>query len=246
MEKVRWLVAILLVGLLAAGLTRPALGDDKEKDAGKAKEESEEEANARAMKEIITAAEMADFGGKHNAPEALIAAGSLLRKVAFERGKDFLQPLDTPVVDDKGNKVDVSAVKEKSLEDQARELFNQANAMAVEQKLNLTRLIKAAREREYKKGRAAFGGPRRVTHRVLRGRWNYYNLSFVPNQTAAVALRSNYPVRLVVWQQGVGVLSNNVVTAGNYTWVPRGKAAVPVQVRVIATDGPSTYTLFVR
>ena len=83
MKTCRWLAVAVMVGGLAglAGLEGPALAQGKGKKGG-------EDAKADAIKDLLTAAEVAEFGRKHKAPEALIAAAGLLLRVdALTGGK---------------------------------------------------------------------------------------------------------------------------------------------------------------
>jgi hypothetical protein len=245
----RWLaVAVLIGGLVGLALCDPARAEDK-------KEKSDSEIKAEVVKNLAAAAEMAQIGRDKQAPapEALIAAASLLRKVdAWLTSQNLtLEKLDLPVQggtgqppadEKKGKKIDAPAEKEKSLKDQAAALFDEARDIGGP---GVVAMIKAARAREYKfefKKRGAIGGPKRVTRIVPGNGWHGYTIWFEANKPAVVAVRSNGFVRFRVRLPGTGEVMNTAAMSSSYSWFPRQRMAATVYVQ--GTGRNATYTVF--
>src|SRR5262245_58354059 len=65
MKKMRWLVVLLAAGLLSGGLFGTVLAaDDDTKDKKDSPEVEKAKAKARAIKYLVTAAELAEYGRK--------------------------------------------------------------------------------------------------------------------------------------------------------------------------------------
>src|SRR5690242_12231851 len=116
----RWPAVAVLIGSLGALSLADAV-----QAQGKKPKRSAEEAWADDVKLLAAADEVAEFGRKSKAPEALVAAAGMLLKVNALTGGKF-RTLDAPVEDEKGNKIDDPAPAEKPLKEQAEELFNDA------------------------------------------------------------------------------------------------------------------------
>ncbi len=238
----RWLAVVVLIGSMGAlCLADPAQAQ------GKKQKQSEAEAQADDVRILATAAEVTEFGRKTMAPEALVTAAGLLLKVnALTRGK--LGTLDVPVEDEKGNKVNAPAVKEKSLAAQAEELFKEARVYGAELKPGTVEaLIKAAKARKYDGSeefneRGAFGGPKRISRFVQSGGLHIFTIHFQGRQRAAIAFQSNRPVRFRIIAPGQGELVSALVTTSYYTWTPGGNVAIKIYVQNLGQNSQYTIT----
>jgi hypothetical protein len=243
----RWLAGIVIVaGLLAATLSDPATAQQKQ---GKQREQSQDELNAEVVTCIAAAGELKEFGEKYKAPEALIAAGSmLLRANAATKGK--LEKLDAEVTDENGKKLDVPAEKEQTLKQQAADLFDQALTMGAKG-VDLQGLIKAAKGRKYPeppvkttKERGVVGGPKRISRAISAGAAHHYSIPFHSHQVGTVLVQSDHPVRFVVRQANKGVLTSSIVRNGNYSWRPSsGGGTTLITVEIHGTGNLAHYTL---
>jgi hypothetical protein len=234
----RWL-AVLTVAVLA-GLMPPRAADGQQPPP---------DAEKSGLDELMAAYKLADFGRDHKAPEALIAAAGVLRKVHAATNGQMGQVAVKPV-DDKDKPVAVEQEKLKSLADEANDLFDEASALGIQLKLPAVEaLIKAARKREYElpgeRGRA--GGPSRVCRRIAPGGVHCYHIPYVAGTPAAIGIQSSNPVRARMVGPAGNVLFNQVVRVGNYTWIPpAGKGRVRTFTMRVENHGrsPAQYVLF--
>jgi hypothetical protein len=250
----RWLgVAVVMGGLLGLGLSGPSRAQGKKM--------SDEERDAEVVKNLALADEMAAVGRDKAvpAPEALIAAASLLLKVNAMTGGELgkLEGKDKATVvggtgepgeATKGKKLDVKAEKSKSLKEQAEELFQAARDLGGP---GVVQMIKAARARNFDAvkdkfaKRGALGGPRRGTYTVPGNNYHHFTIWFEANQPAVIAVRSaefvRFRVRLPNSAGRLEEVVNNPVMAGHYMWYPRKRVAATVYIQ--GTGKNATYTI---
>src|SRR4051794_26428886 len=112
------LVAVLAACLLVGVMMSPSWAEEDEAPPSK-----EDQAKLDNVKDLVTAHQMAEFGRGYKAPEALVAAGSLLLKVNALTGGDVDKKVDL-AAGEKG-----AGAQEKSLKEQADELFDEASGI---------------------------------------------------------------------------------------------------------------------
>jgi hypothetical protein len=242
LPRLRWFAPVLLAG----GLFAAALPSGAATDKADEKDQAEK---ADAISDVITAYKMADFGRETKAPEALIAAASLLKKAHAGRA-GRMEALDVKPVDDKDAAVQGETLKSKDLDQEANDLLDEASGLAAgdpKQSAAVEALIKAARERKYGKvTRGAYGGPKWVSRPIAPGESHVYNIAFVSGVPAAIGLKSAgaAPLRIKMSIGGY-VHFEQVVKFGQYEWVP--KPDVPLKtytIRIANVGGrPTAYTL---
>src|SRR5262249_4614300 len=148
-----------------------------------------------AIRRLVLSAHNAEFGRNHKAPEALLTAGSILRTLQVQWPP---HETETVVEDEKGNKVDPPGEKLKSLDDQVSDLFDEAQVVGNEQRLNVAALGKAVKARRYSKTRCGAVALRQVTRKIPAGRTHRFTIHFSAEKPATIAVLSNAPVRFEV------------------------------------------------
>jgi len=240
--KTSWyrLVAVLLLCQLLGGNLSPSRAEEDEKPLSK-DEKEQLEAKLQNVKDLVTAQQMASFGRKYKAPEALVAAGALLLKVNAATGGNVDKKVDLTAVE-KGTDTEA-----KSLKEQADELFDTASGLKTSKEIET--IITEAKKRDYSEskefeGRAVLGGPKRISRRVDAGGLHRFNLNFVANQPGTVAVTSDRPVRFII-RLGESTLNNSVVTSYHYTFMPRGRGvARKVEIEVRGMGSPAHFTVY--
>jgi hypothetical protein len=244
MRNLRWFAPVLL----AAGLLGLAQPSGTAADKADEKDQAEK---ADAISDVVTAYKMADFGRESKAPEALIAAASLLRKAHAGRA-GRMEALDAKPVDDKDAPVQGETLKPKDLDQEANDLLDEASGLAAgdpKQSAAVEALIKTARARKYgaeKMTRGALGGPKWVSRPIAPGQAHVYNIPFVTGVPAEIGIKSTgaAPLRCKMSIGGY-VHFEQVVKFGEYGWVPKPDAPVKTYTIRIANVGsrPTAYTL---
>jgi hypothetical protein len=217
-RKVRWLVALLAAGgVLWLGLAAQA-ADDK--------------ATANdVIADAMAAYRMAEFGRANKAPEALVAAASMLK--ALDKVK--LREMEEPPPDEDGKKTE----KTPSFAQQAKDLFEEASALGVELKMDavIEPLIKAARARNIG-NRAVIGGPRTINRTIGPNGTQVFHFNFEPEKPGSFGFKASFPMKIsVVRSDSAGaVIGDGVTAAGHLVHVfgkaAPGKKSVPVTVRI--------------
>ncbi len=242
----RWLGLVLLLGLAA-----PAVWSADQAPPSAA--EARQEAQAKDVELLADAYRLAEFAETHKAPEAYVAAGSLIRKLkALTKGQidqldakpEVLDENDKPV---KGAKVETQ--KSESLDDIAQGFFDSASALGLELKLGpeVEALMKAAKARNYDRGaRGAVGGPKWFTRALGPKQKHVYTIAFDTLTIASVGFQSSATTRCKM-QIGGYTHFNQVVRVGNYTWKPKEDRG-PVKIYTITVhnphNSPVVYKLF--
>ena len=193
---------------------------------------------AQMIKDMATAARLVEFGHENKASEALITAASLLRKLDAAGGA--IEKLTVPVEDEKGKKLDVADEKDRSLKEQADDLFDQADGMGGP---GVAALVNAAKARTYPfKTRGALGAPRRISRKISAGSTHVYTITFKGGQPAAIGFHSSHPAHFRIVSPGRGDLQSSIVTTSSYTWRPGGNITVKVHVNGMAHNASYTIT----
>jgi hypothetical protein len=257
----RWLTSLAL--LVAAGClltaTTSTAADPKDKPVSKEKMTPEDAADKRAddVNDIMTAYQLADFGKKHRSPEALITAAGFFRKAALLQKDRLLKEIEErPEVSDEKDLPKGDAprgdARAPDFEEEAGKLFDEASTIALELKLNVEPLIKAARAREYKSEatRAVIGGPRTITRHIRGGQTHVFKFNFEPQMPCAIGFRATMPLKAtVVRGDNDNVWAAAISTGGMHRGVPgasrSGKVPVTIRFTNIGSQ-PVQYTLFVN
>jgi hypothetical protein len=206
--------AVLLSVGSAADEKKPPTAEDK----------ARREAQAEDARLLAEAARLAEIGQKYKSPEALIAAGTLVRRVnARTEGKFGQLTAKVTVLDEKGNPVPnarIETVKTTSLDDLASGYFDAASALAIELKTSkeVDALIRAAKTRTFE-GRGAYGGPQLVTRVLGPHESHRYEFEFDEHSLAAVGFEATGNCR---WELRNGEHRLFELTSfnGQYGWVP--------------------------
>lgn len=195
---------------------------------------AEDEAAAKQaalVGDLAMAGELAAFGRglscqgtspkDFKSPESLaLAGGILLRAHKATAGK--MAALDAPK-DAKGQPVAGEAAP--SLEKQAKALFDEASAMALE--LNDKARAEAVeaiikREKNSEPDRGGVGGPRTITRVLQPGETHNYTVAFYSGQPAALSMTSTGPARIQfdLNHVGGGSLLSTAGLNASHSWVP--------------------------
>jgi hypothetical protein len=237
-----------LLGLLLAGglvlATLPSAAQDKKDDTPDKETVEKAEGKAALIEDLTTAARLTEFGRKYKVPEALVAAGDLLRKVELNSG-DKIGDLTEKPTDENDKEIKDETKKAPSLSEQYKALFAEAEGLAAESpKLSagVTALVKEAEKRTYH--RDVFGGPKRVERAINPGQTHIYHIPFITNVPASVGLTSQGSSLHFQVKAGDNELFGVRGNYANYNWTPRGGATktFTIVVRNVGKSG-SVYTL---
>jgi hypothetical protein len=246
MRRSLLLIAAALAGLLFAGV-RPAVADKAEEEKTKIAEEY--------MANMALVARLKEIGyDKQNpAPEALVTAAFVLRKIEATSGLDELSEkpeveratgaaADTPLVDEK--------VKP-NYQREIRDLLDDARTMALTRKIVIEPLIKDMMSRELPRARYIIGGARAVARRIGAFQTHTIKIKAQPNQRFFFAFRASSPMRvLIVRSRTETVYAVGITTGANTAYVPlkaSGTGAVPFTIKLTnLRRGPAVYQLVVR
>ncbi len=222
-RRMRWLTVIFTAGVGAMLLAPAAV--DAQKKGKKDADESPEQRNADFISDLMTAHKLAESGRKEKAPERLITAAGMLRQLSKVKVGAIT---DEPVVEDeKGKAIEgakAEVAKEPSLADEANELFDEAQAMGLQLKVNLDGLIKLAKWRPLPPGyRDVVGGPRSICRKIRPRQTQVLNFHFVCGRPAAIGFRASFPMRIQVVRDDIGhIWIDALTTGGVHNGVPGG------------------------
>jgi hypothetical protein len=235
MTKRLWTTALLLAGLAGlVGLSGGLGAADKKDEAPSAPAG----AGPNEAQQIAMAYDLADMGHRAKAPDLLVTAARILRRINPIDGTD--QPAAEGGNDAKGEKV--------SLKEVADGWLAEARKMAPDDKAIAALADQAAKEdlvfppEPGKRG--TFGGPRQYFHRPGVGVALTWNLRFRGGQPASVSVQGNGRNTLTLTVRGNdGVFLTQTGPNPAANWVPAASAGYTVTVR---NDGPGSaaYTLY--
>lgn len=195
----------------------------------------EEQAQDQDIEDLVTAYRLVELGEKNKAPEALITAASLFRKLAKVEMGVFAEKPEITADEgaDKSELVDEDAPLP-DLDAQADALFAQALLMGQQLKLNLGPLVNVAKNRTIY--RHPIGGPKSKSRMIGPGQNDAYHYKLKANSPTNFGFRSNVPMRVVVIRNDTNsLLFDRMGTVGSDAWFPRdkkdGKVGVTVRIR---------------
>lgn len=183
-------------------------------------EEQQFEATDQVIRDFALASQLIEVGRKNKAPEALVTAAGLFRKLAKV---EMATVEDEPVIEnDPQNAKNSAAAKDEAADfgQLAGDLFSEAIFMGKKDNLNLASLVDQAKARaEY---RAPVGGPRKVQRAITPGQTHSYTFKIVKREPVSLAFRSNAPCKVAakrndsdqVYQNGIGMFGNGRLTTG--------------------------------
>jgi hypothetical protein len=242
LRRIAFLALLLAAGVLFAAL--PSAADEKKADTPDNEKVENAEFKAGLIADLTAAGRLAEFGRKYKAPEALIAAADLLRKVEAKSGGK-LEDLTEKPTDESGKEIKDETKKAVDLKDQAAALFVEADTLAAENPKTsaaVTALIKEAEKRTY--DRDVFGGPKRIERAINPGQVHVYHIPFIANLPASVGLTSQGSTLRFQIKAGDNELFGVRGNYANYNWTPRGgpTRTFTVVVHNVGKQG-SVYTL---
>jgi hypothetical protein len=260
MAKRIWITGVLLLGagLLAVqpGGLLAAKADKAEKAPKAPKVDEATQQQTQIGSDIITSAQLADFGRKQQSPAALISAAELLlRADTLTRGK--LETITEQPTNDKKEPVKAEAEKPRSLKDEANDLLDEASALGANVP-GVEGLIKAAKQRDYRdeaskagNTRGTITGPRTIQRTINPGGTHHYNFHYVRQQPAFFGLKSTGRAPLWVGMTvGDFVRFDQTTTFGQVTFYPPRNIDQRTEQNHVRIQNvgkqPTTYTLFVN
>lgn len=229
--KMRLEKLAMLLSAAALILLLPTLGD-AQKEAKKLTPEQAADLDAQNINDLVTAYRLVEFGQKNKAPEALITAASLFRKLATLEMNAASEKPEISADEDapKGTLLD----KEEPPPDlaaKANELFAQALLMGNDQKLNLGPLINDAKSR--KLFRSPVGGPKQIARMIGAQQKHVFHFNLQAQYPTTFGFRSTMPMRVTaVRGSNDNVYGGGIGTMGSATWHPGGQPGAPVNVTI--------------
>jgi hypothetical protein len=223
---------MVLLAAVALILGLWPVGADAQKKKDKEPAASEDQAGDD-IAELVNAYKLAEFGRKNDAPEALITAGSLLRRFAKMQMGKIAEKATIEV--EKGAKDEPldKVAQAPDYEEEANALFDEAQALATKLKVNVDKLIKMAKERPNTRG--VIGGPRSISRMVGPKQTLVYHFNFEPHRPCAVGFQASVPLRVTVTRSdNDNPWAAAISTGGVHRGIPGGSrtGVVPVTVRV--------------
>lgn len=226
---------VILAALLALGLPEGALAQKKKKSD---EQTTPEEQKSQVIQDMTTAYRLIEVGRdkNHPAPEALVTAAGLFRKLArvqmealaekptIEVSKDA--PAGTQAVDE----VD----KAPDLDEEAELLFIEAQALGKQLKLDLAPLISQVKSRPTT--RAPIGGPRQVHRHIGGNQAQSYHFKLESHRPTYMGFVASFPMRItVVRGDNDHVYTDHMAAVGQYVFANPGDAPrshVPITIRI--------------
>ena len=187
-----WLTTLALtIGLI--GLAIPALSAEDAKDAPPADEAANDVLDVSAL-----AYQTADFGHEHGSPESLLAAAVMLHSLKFAK----TTPITDLPTDDAGKPITEKSLENKSFDDEANDLFDEAEAMALDMKIpGFAAIIKAAKSRET---RGLRGGAKTLRRKIGPRKTEVFHFEFAVGKNAPYTFHASKPLSLKVVHREAG------------------------------------------
>jgi hypothetical protein len=214
-------------GLLAA---LPGLPAQDKKPEKKTPELQDGPAEMDPVIELSTTAyRTAEFGRDNKSPEALVAAGVMLRSLrAAKKTAITEQPTD-----ENGKPVEGKPLEDRSFADEAAGLFAEASLMAAEMKLDrFDAYIDSAKTRNT---RGVVGGARSIRRKIGPGQVHHYHFKFECAKPCVVGFNASKPLHLTVVREDIDhVWINGIHQHETHGGVPGGHLGqkAPVGFRV--------------
>jgi hypothetical protein len=221
--------ALLSCGLLLVVGTAPA--DDIKADPSPTPELSEKEKQAiQDVEDLTTAFRLIEMGEKQSAPEMLLSAAFLMRKLAHST---MQQIKDQPTVEGSGSgdKPPTDEAKPLNYEAESDKLIERAREIAAEKKLNLEPLISDLKKREIE--RLVVGGPRNVCRVIAVKQVHVYQIEVEEIKQFTWSYRSTSTVKVEILRSDTGhVHASHSHTSGGGVVQP-GKSSVKTKTVVM-------------
>lgn len=229
-------VASLLLATLAGGMLMLSASPADAQKKGDLTEEPIVDQKDQDINDLVMAYRLIEIGEKNKAPEAIISAASLFRKMS----KVKMAPVnEKPGIElDKDAPEGAKALdKVEALPDyeaEANRLFDRASALAAELKLDLEGLITLAKTR--KLYRAPVDGPKHVNRLIGAHQNHVYKINVAGKQPLHFGFHSTIPLRIsAVRSDNDNTFAAGISNIANATWHPgAGKkgAGVPLTLRI--------------
>jgi hypothetical protein len=250
MEKIMSVKTCLLFGFLFLGAVvvglepgsasaQKAQKDDPETEKRKADEQKEQ-----YLKDLMTAYRLKELGqDKDNpSPECLIAAARLFKRLSkVQLGKIEEKP--EIEADEKGAKLLDEAAKAPDLEEEARDLLDQARAISSARKLNLDALIKDVEQNT--NARATVGGPRHIARKIGPRQTQTFQFTILSKHPWHVGFRATAPLHTWVHHIGGSTWDEGVAQHFERTFHPLTNCKVDVKIHNPHRH-PADFQLFVN
>jgi hypothetical protein len=157
-------------------------------------EPTKEEIQRERMENLMTAYDLAAKGRKKNAPEYLITAAGMLRRLSSIKDLQEMKESEVkPEITTDGKAAVEKEAKVITLLEQSDELFKEASDMGASLGVNVDKLIKIAKERERsdKEERSVVGGPKRVVKYIGGGHLHTFKYTLRTGDYTQWMLRSS-------------------------------------------------------
>ncbi len=183
---------------------------------------------------------------KNKAPEALITAAGLYRKLSRVNmtARDDKPTIEVPPGSKDAPLDQVNKLT--NFEKESKELLDQARLMGLEMKLDLDPLIKAATTRELK--RYVVGGPKYIARQIGPGQQHQFRITIQGNPQHSLpsgfAFGSTFPMNIGV-QHGNHVWVYEFTQISQHMWWPGGNCNLLISVRN-PTGYAGSYEIFVE
>jgi hypothetical protein len=202
-------------------------------------EKTDQEIAVERMQKLMTAYELAAEGRKKNAPEYLITAAGMMRRLSAIQALNAVPKSDLKPEISGDNAADKDA-KAPTLREQSDEIFKEASDMGATLNVNVDKLIKIAKERETvdKEERAVVGGPKQVAKMIGPGQTHTYTYTMITTSYTQWCFNSNFPLQVtVVHKESQTVWVSSVTTYAAKAWPPfwhpnpKAKQTVVITIR---------------
>jgi len=221
-----FLAGVLSVTLALLLIPSPV---DAQKNANGATNSEDE---GQIIDDLVTAYRLVEFGEKNKAPEALITAASLFRKIArVQMDVCAEKPEITTDMDETKNDLVDEDAEAPDFDLQAKTLFAQALLMGNELKLDLGPLVNNAKNRtEY---RHPIGGPKSKSRFIGPHQHDTYHFKLQANAPTNFGFSANVPMRVSVVRNDTNtLLMDRTGIVGSAAWRPQSKKGGPVGITV--------------
>jgi len=237
MHRLRIVALAGLVFLLGMSGTASA----QKKKVAEANEEQAAAQKGQDIKDLVLAYQLRDLGRKNKAPEALITAASLFRKVSRVPMTAIEQKPEIEVANDSQAAPLDQVLAPPDYAKEADALFDEALALGASLKLNLDPLIHHAKNRTVYRSPAT--GPQHVTRMIGGGQTQAFRFKLIANQPTHFGFRATVPMRITVVQaNNEAVWVDSFIAVGHTTWYPahhvspkaakKGPPSVPIAIRI--------------
>jgi hypothetical protein len=228
-KKLTGLVVLAGGSILLLSAQTPA---QKEKKV----EKTDQEIAVERMQKLMSAYELAEEGRKKNAPEYLITAAGMMRRLSAIPALNAVPKSDIKPEVTGDNKAPVTDAKMPTLREQSDELFKEASDMGAGLNVNVDKLIKLAKERETvdKEERAVVGGPKQVAKMIGPGQTHTYDYTLLTGAYSQWFFKSSIPLHVsVVHKENSYIWLDTTTAFASKVWHPNWHPNPKVKQAVI-------------